>query len=487
MEKLVEISRVEETRHLVPNLPRLAAAIFGKHSYFLGWFKRHIDWATEKGKHPDGLVWRPWARELWLVEAEWKEGSNFFDQSRALASGRVNRENLVRELRGCLKSIENVIDSATPSLKKGFVLDNIVEETLTHHVINGELRPHAWVVLGHDVDNLEKLIFDYEKELQARFRGNQRYILTMVRMFQSESITFLLLEQNCSPHVSVDRAILVPSVYQAVSQTMSKELVSKLTQQITPDTKPTVDISLEGTVSGAPKGRASQVWEHIYSIDQELDRTNVRLRIQTSKERFEDFHIDWEHSGVELMVMHQGIRRKPADAAKRAMADSLPTTTSNIARKYGKLVDVSETPVRIIAQYREVDMALWKASRSKKQLNGETETIFPILPTIDAKSVVSLKDESLNYFSNWTPQKARKAQSNILQRRKLWEAFIEKQVMTTQEFKRLSHFDPKAIAGFMLFLTRNGLATRSGDVFTLNESIVPHIQRLLDEKNQRKT
>jgi hypothetical protein len=381
----------------------------------------------------------------------------------------------------CLKPFEGVIDSATSSLKKGFVLDNIVEETLARYFKNDELQPNAWVVLGHDINNVEKLINDYEKELQARFRGHQRYILTMVRMFQSESTTFLLLEQNYSPHVSVDRAILVPAVSQVVSQAIYKEASHKLIQQVTPETNLSEDIPLKGTAFGIPEGRASQIWNYIYSIDQYLNRPNVRLRIQTSKERFEDFHIDWEHSGVELMVMHQGIRRKPADAAKRTMSDSLPVTTSNIARKYGKFVDVSKTPARVIAQYRDVDLALWKASRSKKQHDGEIT--FPRLLNDVAKPSDSSRDESFNYFSNLTPHKSRKVQTNILQRRKLWETFVEKKDMTITEFKRLSHFGPKTISGFMLFLTRNSLATRSGDIFTLNDLVVPHIKRLLAREN----
>src|SRR5262245_60907645 len=101
MEKLVEVSRVEETKHLVPNLPRLATELFGDDSHFLPWFKSHIDWATQKRKHPDGLIWCPWKRQLWVVEAEWKEGSNFFEQSRALASGKVNKESLAGALRAC--------------------------------------------------------------------------------------------------------------------------------------------------------------------------------------------------------------------------------------------------------------------------------------------------------------------------------------------------------------------------------------------------
>jgi hypothetical protein len=51
--------------------------------------------------------------------------------------------------------------------------------------------------------------------------------------------------------------------------------------------------------------------------------------------------------------------------------------------------------------------------------------------------------------------------------------------MTKAQFKNLSHFKQKGITGFMQFLTRNGLAVRDGDLFTLNEEAIPHIKKLL--------
>jgi hypothetical protein len=160
-------------------------------------------------------------------------------------------------------------------------------------------------------------------------------------------------------------------------------------------------------VSGDPKGRASQVWDYLCSFEQGLNRRNVRLRIQTDKERFEDFHIDWQHSGVELMVVHQGIRRKPLDAAKRAMPESLPDTTGNIARKYGFFVEVSSTPARILARYRDVESTLWKASKSR-QLQGDPNTSPRIEPQPAHQPRGSLHNEPANYFSDWTAHKQRK-------------------------------------------------------------------------------
>ncbi len=53
--------------------------------------------------------------------------------------------------------------------------------------------------------------------------------------------------------------------------------------------------------------------------------------------------------------------------------------------------------------------------------------------------------------------------------------------MTSAESKELSEFKAKAIAGFELFLTRNGIASRFRDIFTLNEAVIPKIQKLLSE------
>ncbi len=483
METLVELSRVEETRHLVPNLPRLATGLFGVDSHFLDWYKSHIDWATQKQKHPDGLVWCPWKRELWLVEAEWKEGSNFFDQSRALASGRVDKESLARELRARLKPLDNVVNSATPSLKEGYVLDGVVEQTLARHVVDGEFRPHAWVVLGHDGDNLAKLRADYERELQARFRGCQRYILTMVRMFQSETTTFLLLEQHSSPDITIASAFLIPAVSQVTPSSLSVEQGVRCSSaaEATPHEPTSVRVTSKVATGRTDDGRASQIWHHLRILQPDLTRPNVRLRIQTSDDRYEDFYIDWEHLGIEMLVLHQGIRRKPSDAAKRAMAESLPTTTGNIARRYGQFVDVSVNPPRTIARYRDVETAIWKASTKQPHTAVQSEESSPRSTVSTEDPPAALIHGASRYFSDWTPHKARAARANILERRELWERFLEKRKMTALEFKQLSHFAPKAIAGFMRFVLGNGLATRAGDVFALNDTAVPHIRHLLTQ------
>jgi len=90
MFKLVELPIVKEEEHLVPNLPMLVKGVFGNTAIFLDWKKSQYDWITGERKHPDGLVWLPWRAQLWLIEVEWKEGSNFFNQARAFANGKID-------------------------------------------------------------------------------------------------------------------------------------------------------------------------------------------------------------------------------------------------------------------------------------------------------------------------------------------------------------------------------------------------------------
>jgi hypothetical protein len=89
----IELEIVEETKHIVPNLSILTSALFGKNAYFLDWKRSQKDWATKSFKYADGLIWMPWLGQLWLIEVEWKEGSNFFDQSRAFAKSKVSKND----------------------------------------------------------------------------------------------------------------------------------------------------------------------------------------------------------------------------------------------------------------------------------------------------------------------------------------------------------------------------------------------------------
>jgi predicted type IV restriction endonuclease len=90
--------------------------------------------------------------------------------------------------------------------------------------------------------------------------------------------------------------------------------------------------------------------------------------------------------------------------------------------------------------------------------------------------------KGLEYLRSIDAHRRRKIEENILNRRELWEAFVRTKRMTSSEFKSLSHFKPKAIAGFMHFLTTNRLAYRFAETFVLNEDVISEIGRLIKEK-----
>lgn len=469
METLVELSQVEETRHLVPNLPRLATSLFGTDCFFLEWFKAHRDWATQKAKHPDGLIWRPWRRELWLVEAEWKLGSNFFDQVRALASGRVDKSSLFRELRACLEPMDDVIDAATAGFEKGYVLDRIVNATLDRHVSGEELRPNLWVILGHGPNDAENLRADYQRELEYRFGNGQRYVLTMARMFQSEAASCMLLEQYCPAEILAEfgRAHLVNCTREAAPTLPSPESG----KEAPPPSK--VEQERGGTVQ---EGRTSRVWEWFSRHEPDLDKSHVQLRIRINEDCFEDFQIDWNHLGDSLMVTYKGKRLKPRNAVKRAMRQVLPDSAGgNIARHYGWFLDASHDPPREIVRYRDVESWVWREfgrrARNAQVPDWVSDPTFP-------------SGKGHAYFDTWNVHKAKRAQTNILRRLRLWEVFIEKKQMTIHDFKQHSRFGDKAIAGFAHYLTRNDIANRDGDLFSLNPAAIPYIQRLLAKSSE---
>ncbi|MFX0200332.1 MAG: type I restriction enzyme HsdR N-terminal domain-containing protein, partial [Candidatus Hodarchaeota archaeon] len=91
--------------------------------------------------------------------------------------------------------------------------------------------------------------------------------------------------------------------------------------------------------------------------------------------------------------------------------------------------------------------------------------------------------KALKYLRATDAHRRRKIKENILNRRELWEAFMRNKRMTTSEFKRLSHFKPKGIAGFMRFLEGSGLSCMFGDIFILNEDVIPEIGRLIKESH----
>jgi hypothetical protein len=198
-----------------------------------------------------------------------------------------------------------------------------------------------------------------------------------------------------------------------------------------------------------------------------LERDMVRLRIQLDQNNFYDFMIDWEHTGKLLMVFsRRGIHQKPADAAKEVFGQALPPKIDNIARQYGKLIDISGNRARVLISYAEIDRHLWPTTGRVTYSPNQSQLVQ--------------SDHVCTYFDSINSYKQRKISENIFARKPLWREFVSKGHMTSAEFKQLSHFEPKAITGFMRFLTFNRIASRFGDVFTLNNGVMPHIKKLLN-------
>lgn len=469
MYKLKELYRVEETKHLVPNLSILTKALFGDNAYLVDWQQSHGDWATDKLKRGDGMVWLPWLAQLWLMEVEWKEQSNFFDQSRAFAKGKIDSKKLFYKLKEYVNGFERIFNEATPNLKEGYVVENIINKTIENHVKDDYLLPHCWVILGHEGDNIEKLKNDYERELQDRFKGDQQYILSMARMFQNDLSSYILLEQYCSSKcneiIKIEPSILTPAVSNISS--IDIPIREKITNDI-PKKQLSINHFIPEISEVSLTGRADQIWTYLKSVNSELKPEYVKLRIQIDEKHIHDFKVDWAHSGYELMVFSkQGIRQKPGKAAREFFGELLPKKRMDIPYKFGVFIDVSQSLTKKIAHYKDAAHHVWLQK-------NEPDVSWSISRSIDR--------EDGTYFSSINATKQRRIIDNILNRKELWKTFLEKRKMTSGQFKLLSEFKPKAISGFMRFLTENGIASRYGDFFKLNEKVIHEIQKLLSEK-----
>jgi hypothetical protein len=217
----------------------------------------------------------------------------------------------------------------------------------------------------------------------------------------------------------------------------------------------------------AATGRAAQVWSYLEKLRPKLRPENVGLLIEVGKEHTHVFKIDWHHTGKELLVFSkEGVkRRKPANAIKEVFGNKIAAKYGNISRRRGAFVDTSKSPHEVIAHYGEFEGYI-----ARKKAYG---TDAPLTPT------KKYEQNAQEFFSQQTSHAQEKIRRNILDRRPLWEFFLREKQMTVVQFKNLSHFKQKGISGFMQFLTRNGLADRDGDLFTLNEEAIPHIKKLL--------
>jgi hypothetical protein len=281
-------------------------------------------------------------------------------------------------------------------------------------------------------------------------------------MFQSKTAAYALLtqyhSQRCSEFLKIEKSILVPSILSTNSEI--KRFQASDLQGLSPSFCASV-------MESSGKGRSDQVLRFLREQNPQLEFDKIRLRIQLDKDHFHDFKISWGHTGKELMVFsNQGMQKKPADAIKQVLGHALPPKTGNIARRYGVFIDVSGNQIRKIISYADIERHLWLASQDRlstpNQIRlGEIQKVCTYFDTIDTHKQTKIK-------------------GNILNRKTLWREFVTKKHMTSAEFKQLSKFKPRAIGGFIHFLTYNGIASRFADVFMLNNAAAHHIKRLLN-------
>lgn len=146
------------------------------------------------------------------------------------------------------------------------------------------------------------------------------------------------------------------------------------------------------------------------------------------------------------------------------MEKNYPKTLGNIGRKCGSFIEISSGETKTITSYNCVESSLRKISKSKPMAE---------------KPIIMEASGTGTYFDNINTHKQKQLINNVLDRGGLWKVFIEEKKMTSEDFKKHSDFKPKAIAGFMHFLRHSGLATRFGNVFTINEAAIPHIKKLI--------
>jgi len=215
--------------------------------------------------------------------------------------------------------------------------------------------------------------------------------------------------------------------------------------------------------------RTALCLDYLKEMRPKVQQESFKLLIEIDKIHKHIFEVDWSHPGKELLVFGKsGIHRKPSDAAKEVFGKDFLRSYSNIARKGGTFVDASTSPFEVIIRYADVEKHITRLKRAGF-----------IISTAEVN--ISDSNKSGTFFDSITSHKQKKIIDNILQRRQLWDLFLKNKKMTSVEFKRHSKFKPKAIAGFMMFLTRNEIATRFADTFTLNESVIPQIKELLNK------
>ncbi len=213
--------------------------------------------------------------------------------------------------------------------------------------------------------------------------------------------------------------------------------------------------------------RTALILAYLKELRPKVKQEHIKLLIEIDKTHKHIFEVDWNHPGKELLVFGKsGIHRKPANAVKEVFGKNFLGNYDNIASKNRTFVDTSTSTVQVIAHYADVEKHITYLKKAG---------VIAVTTEVD----ISVGNKSGTFFDSITPHKQKVIFGNILQRRQLWDVFLKRKKMMSGEFKKHSKFKPKAIAGFMKFLTRNEIATRFADTFTLNEAVIPQIKELL--------
>jgi hypothetical protein len=468
MNILREIDTVEETKHLVPNLESFSKAVFGGNSFFLDCQPDHMDWATGKIKRGDGLVWLPWESQLWLTEVEWEESSNFFDQSRAFARGKIDIRKFEDMLKKLIQPLEHNLDPFFGTKVRGEgVMSSIVEQTLNNHIKDDHLEPHGWVLLGHHGANSKSLREKYVKEVSDRFRGKQHYIVTMVRMFTDAFSTYFLLEHSYSSNLIKDLTLPNTTLVQGkiASETLSGLLDYPNTAKAE---RPLVQANIKPQ---PPKGgRAKKIYSVLKKSFPQIDILNkVRVGFSFARSDMPEkyFEIDWDNPGEEFLLLDEyRNHNKPANLVKRLLGDKAPKEMPDVCQKYGSFYDASVAPPELIVTYARVAKAIKKGS------GGVSRDKAPLVPDPEI------------FFSKRDPHTERMKRIHIVEKRKLWEVFLVEGALSNTYFKEQFHLKDHDLRGFQQFLTDNGITTRRFDDFTLGERTIHHIRKILDDHSR---
>lgn len=368
MRPLNELPIVEETKHLTPIREIVSKRLFGEDAYFIEMQPSHRDTATNAVKRGDGMVWLPWQSEIWLLEVEWKNDSNFHEQIRSFAQSAVSKDALEKQLLQKLSPFQDVLKDISHQFREGFLAKEIVKRTTKRYFSekNGKeiFTPDLWVILGHSEKNISSLQEEYKRSIESWYhQTKKRYILSTARAFSNEIENYVLLEQQCSEGLKhVPSAILfsVPAWTVCIARQGLEESRSKpieTTQSAYPQE--------DEITSDRVRGRAAEFWQALRKTQSDLDIKDVRLRIHLPNIDPIEFFIEW-HAQAKLLLVKKGQTDTPNTVARalEVYSDAHADTRGHAARKYGLFVDVKSG--NVIARFRDLEKQI-KESRSKRK------------------------------------------------------------------------------------------------------------------------